>query len=279
MLRFKRKLPSFNTVRKGATATANLPTTGAYRSLDLIITKADGTVFTEANMKKVITRVRLLANAKCYFEASGKYIIDVLNRYKGLSFRAGILHIPLTDRTFRATDAEDMLRWGMQDISTFDIEVEIADVVEAEDIVIRGEALVDNVSEPLNVIKEVHEFSYAATGAGNFEVADLPKFNGALAEMHIDCNGKIKGIEFKVDNVTHIEGDLETYNEHLRRQGERVPQANYVHHDPCFTNRLKDCFQMADKKDIRYYLDMTEATAMKFTMVTINAPLGYKKAA
>lgn len=278
MLRFKRKLPSFNTVRRGATATANLPCTGAYRSIDLILTTAEGVALTEAQIKKVVSRVRCLINAKCYFEASGKYIIDLLNRYKGLPFTAGYLHIPFTDRTFRGVDAEDMLRWGMRNVATFDIEIEIADVAEADSLIIKGEALVDNVSEDLGVIREIHEFSYASTGAGNFEVADLPKYNGSLAEMHIDCANKIKGLEFKADNVVYIEGDLGTYNTHLEREGERVPQSGYVHHDPCFTNRLRDCFTMADKSDIRYYLDMTAAQAMKFIMVTINAPLGYKAA-
>lgn len=52
MLRFKRKLPSFNTVRRGATATANLPCTGAYRSIDLILTTAEGVALTEAQIKR-----------------------------------------------------------------------------------------------------------------------------------------------------------------------------------------------------------------------------------
>lgn len=275
MYRFKRKLPSFNTVRRGATATANLPTTGAYRSIDLIVSKSDGTAFTEAAIKKAITRVRLLVNAKCYYEETAKHIIDLGNRYKNLPVEA-VLHIPLTDRKWLGADARDLLRWGMADVATFDIEVEIADVAEADDIVIKGEALVDNVTENLGVIREVHEFAYAATGAGNFEIADLPKYNGALAEMHFDCANKIKGLEFKVDNFAHIEGSLETYNQLLRREGERIPQAGYVHHDPCFTNRLKDCFPMVDKKDIRYYLDMAEAQAMNLVMITISAPLGYQ---
>lgn len=275
MYRYKRKLPSFNTVRRGATATSILPTSGAYRSIDLIISSANGTAFTEANIKKAIGRIRLKVNAKCYFEADSKYIIDCLNRYKGLPVTAGIIHIPLTDRTFKATDAEDILRWGMRNISTFDIEVDVNDVAEADDIAIKGEALIDNVLEDLGVIREVHQFSYAATGAGNFEVADLPKYNGDLEVMHIDCANKIKGLEFKVDNTTFIEGDIDTYNEMLKRSGERVPQSGYIHHDPCFMNRLKDCFRLSDKKDIRYYLDMAEAQSMIFTMVTVNAPLGY----
>lgn len=275
MIRFKRKLPSFNTVRRGATATSNLPTTGAYRSVDLILTDAAGTPLTEANIKKVVSKVKFLVNAKVYFEASAKHIIDCFNRYKGLPFVAGILHIPFTDRLFRDPKAEDLLRWGMKNVSTFDVEIEIADVTEADSLMIKGEALVDNVLEDLGVIREVHEYTYAATGAGNFEVADLPKRNGDLETMHIDCNGKIKGIEYKVDNVTYLEGELSAYNEHLKREGERVPQAGYVHHDPCFANRMLDRFSLADKSDIRYYLDMTEAQAMQFVMVTYNAPLGY----
>lgn len=279
--RFKRKLPSFNTVKRGATATANLPIGAAYRSIDLLFTKvSDGTPLTEAQIKKTIKRVKLLINGRARWEISAKHIIDLLNRYKTLPFAAGILHLPLVDLKLKATDAEDLLRWGTADVSTFDIEVEVANIVQNDvndvgEINIKGEALVDNVSEPLGVIREIHEFSYAATVAGKFEVADLPKGNGDLVEMHIDCANKIKELEFKCDNTVYLEGDLNAYNEHLKRNGERTPQSGYVHHDPCFMRRLRDCFRMDDKQDIRYYLDMTQAQDLSFVMITVQAPNGY----
>lgn len=273
MLRFKRKLPSANTVRRGAKATISMPTTGAYRSIDLII-KSGGALATEALIKKLIKNVKILVNARCYFEASAKHIIDLFNRYRNLPFAAGILHIGLTDAVFKTIQAQEILRWGMQNVSTFEMEIEIADVEEADTIEIIGEAWIDNVTEPLGLIREVHEFSYAATGAGNFEVADLPKGNGALSVMHIDCNNKINGVEYKVDNVIYLEGDLLAYNEILKREGSRVPQSGYVHHDPCCLNRLADCLTLSDKKDVRYYLDMAEAQPMTFVMETLNQPLG-----
>lgn len=278
MNRFKRKLPSANTVRRNATATISIPTTGAYRGLTLLLTKDDGTVLTEAEMKKTIKKVRLLVNAQCRFEASAKHIIDLLNRYRDLPVSAGILYIPLADTKHKSTDAQDLLSWGMANVTTFEMEIEIADVAEADDLRISGEALIDNVKRELGYIKEVHEFTYAAPGAGNFEIADLPKFNGGLFAMHFDSANKVKGLEYKVDNTTYIEGNLNSYNETLKREGERVPQAGYVHHDPCFMNRLLDVFRLDDKKDIRYYLDMIEAQSLTLTMETISAPLGVMKA-
>lgn len=278
MLRFKRKLPSANTVRRGAKATISMPTTGAYRSIDLLIKKA-GVAATEAEIKKMIKNIKILVNAKCYFEASAKHIIDCFNRYRSLPFVAGILHIPLTDTKLKTIEAQERLRWGMNNVQTFELEIELADIEENDAVTISGEAWIDNVTENLGTIREIHEFTYAAAVAGNFEVSDLPKFNGALDVMHIDCNSKIKGLEYKVDNVTHIEGDLDAYQELLKREGERIPQAGYVHHDVCCLNRLADCEKMSDKHDIRYYLDMAEAQTLQFVMVTLSEPLGSPVAA
>lgn len=278
MLRFKRKLPSANTVRRNAKATISMPTTGAYRSIDLIIKKA-GVAATEAEIKKMIKNIKFLVNAKCYFEASAKHIIDCLNRYMGLPFAAGILHIPLTDSSLKTIEAQDMLRWGMNNVQTFEMEIELADVAENDDVTISGEAWIDNVSENLGLIREIHEFTYAAAVAGNFEVSDLPKYNGALDVMHIDCANNIQGMEYKVDNVTYLEGDLSAYNELLKRTGGRIPQSGYVHHDLCCLNRLADCLPLSDKHDIRYYLDMKAAQTMQFIMVTLSQPLGAAVAA
>lgn len=273
MLRFRRKLPSANTVRRGAKATISIPAVGAYRSIDLLIMKA-GVAATEAEIKKMIKNIKISINAKCYFEASSKHIIDCLNRYVSLPFTAGILHIPFTDTRLKTIEAQEILRWGMKNVQTFEIEIELADVVENDAVTISGEALVDNVNEDLGLIREIHEFTYASAVAGKYEVSDLPKFNGALDVMHIDCGSKIKGFEYKVDNVTHIEGDLGAYQEMLKREGERIPQAGYVHHDVCCLNRLADCEALSDKHDIRYYLDMSEAQTMQFIMVTLSQPLG-----
>lgn len=279
MLRFNRTLPTLNTVRRGAKATLTIPTNGTYRSIDFLCKNQAGELLSEAMIKKVIGEVRVLINGRAYWDTTAKHLFDLFSKYKDLPVVTGILHLPFTSSEWFERATQDNLGWGMQNVSTFEIELTINDIDEADNLRITGEAEIDNENRDLGMIQEIHTYGMSANVAGKFEVSDLPKQNGALIGMHIECADKIKGFEYKVDNVTIVEGDIATYNAKLKRNGKRVPQAGYIHHDPCQHLRLDDVLTLSDKKDIRYYLDMKEAQDLKFIMVTLSAPLGMPQTA
>lgn len=265
-----RRLPSFNSVAAGSTASIIIPTGQTYQTIVLRY-KESGADVNEATMKASITKVRLKINGTTRFEASGKHIIDCLNKFYGIAFVAGQLVIPLTRPWLKTIEGEDNLGWGTANVNTFGLEVDIAAGATAPTLT--ADAVISPQNRDLGIIVQVSEMSFAAAVSGDYEISTLPKGNGNLVALHLE-NANITKIRAVADGYVLNDGDLAIMNTINQWTGLRVPQTGYVHLDALFKNRLGDTWPLAGVQDFRVIPTLSSAGSVPIVMETLNNPFG-----
>lgn len=274
------RLPSAQSVAAGSISIVRVPTGNRRnRAFDLKCWN-NGALMSEAEMKQHIKQVSLKLNGISKFDLSATDIIDLLNKYKDRAVVPGHLLIPFADDYARYPLLEDALALNLANVATAELEVTLGSSmvnprIEAfafesfPEVASNGKQKVHN----LDLYREIRVFNYKATGAGEFEISDLPKGNGSVAALHIKSN-KIKGLRLKVDNVEVYNGDIDVYNLLLSEIGSRIPQAGYVHIDTMILDRLNDILSLKGVGDFRLILDMAEAEDIRLIMETINTFTG-----
>lgn len=272
MFNFMLKLPSFSGVAAGASPSVQLERgRNIYRTIVLNYAES-GTPANEATMKASIKRVQMKINGITRFSVSGKYIIDILNKYYGISFTAGQLIIPLARPWLKTMAAEENVGWGMRNVSTFEIQVELD--AGATNPTLSGDAFVtvDANGRDLGSIIEVHEVNFASATSGKFEIPSLPKGNGDLVALHMD-NANITHVEAIIDRVPFIEGDLGNLQKLYEWTAERTKQAGYVHIDALVLNRLGDIWPISKANSFNVNPTLSAAGSVPIIMETLNTPL------
>lgn len=269
MFNFKRKLPSFSVVSPGSTAAVLLPRGPTYQAIALRYKRA-GVDATEAQMKSDLKRIRLKINGVTRFDVSGKHVIDVLNKYYGIAFVAGLLIIPLSRPWHKTIEGEDNLAWGTKNIDTLGLEVDIDAAAVTPSMT--GEAFILPYERDLGAIIQVHELPYSSATGGTFEISTLPRGNGDLAALHFD-SALVTAAEAFINQVPAAEGDEAINRSLLTWIGERTPQTNYVHLDALLKNRIADVWPLRNVEDFRVKLAMSAGGAVDIVMETFNVPL------
>lgn len=272
MFNFLNRLPSFSGVAAGASPSVQLER-GRITYRTIILNYAEsGTPANEATMKAAIKRVNFKINGITRFSVSGKYIIDVLNKYYGIAFNAGRLVIPLARPWLKTMAAEENVGWGMRNVSTFEVQVELAPT--ATNPTLSGDAFVsvDANGRDLGTIVEVHEVNFASATSGKFEIPSLPKGNGDLVALHLD-NANITHVEAIIDRVPFIDGDLGNLQTLYTWTGERIPQSGYTHIDALVLNRLGDVWPISKANSFNLNPTLSAAGSVPIIMETLNTPL------
>ncbi len=271
MLHYLRKLPSFNTVGPNATSSVLIPRGPTYRSV--VLKYGTNTVggANETNFKAEIKKIRLKINGVTRFEVSGKYAIDIMNKYYGIAFNDGFVVIPLMRPWLRTIEGEENLGWGTSNVDTFELQVDVHENADAPTL--EAHAWVTPEQRPLGTIVEVHELIYSTAVSGQFEISSLPKGNGDLVALHFD-NSDITKLEAFINQVAFIDGDIDILQDGYQWTGLRSPQTDYRHLDPCFNNRIADVWPLARVEDFRIKLTLAQAGSVPIIMETLNTPLG-----
>jgi hypothetical protein len=161
----KLKLNQINGVAAGATATITLPTSVRYHTIYLKYGTDTSGGATEANMETEITEIRCNINGTTQWRLSAAQLFDI-NRAMSLGApTAGYLPLHFSLPVRRTPAAREATAWGMRGVTSFQIEVDIANN-SSQSATLAGFAVVDDVQEPpLGIIKYKPEtIQVSATG-------------------------------------------------------------------------------------------------------------------
>jgi len=259
-------MPSFNAVAAGQTATVDLPTDGTYHGLIIhFVNNAIDAV--QATMETLLTQFRLKVNGKVQRVFSAQQVFDI-NADHGQTVTAGYIEIFFAEPWRRTTQGEDALAWGMGDVDTFQLEIDIG--AAAVNPVLSLKAVKTPENRPMGPITKWKRFSMSPGVAGIFNVMTLPK-NDPYYALHF-WHANITEAEVKVDqsekwNLTIAEAAI------LAAQYGRVAQAGVLSIDFDVTNRVSDMLLMTKPEagnarinDFR--IDLTMSAADNITLIT-----------
>jgi hypothetical protein len=178
-------LPALNAVAISSVATASCPV-GARKYHTLFFRYKAG-ADAQGTIETAISNIRLLLNGKEQWNLSLARL-NALNAQIGLAFQTGLIVIPLSRFDARTPQGEEAFGWGTADLQSFTVELTISAAAVAP--ALTGWAEVEDVSEPIGaILKRRTHSSKAASGAGLFQINDLPrKPSEAYARLHLFSN-------------------------------------------------------------------------------------------
>ncbi|WP_299394630.1 major capsid protein P2 [Pelagibius sp.] len=190
---------SFNAVAPGQKATLELAV-GDLVYYDLLIQYGTSTAGgpTRANMEAEITQVAIKINGKVQrvFSAAQLFAIQEVN---GIQVADGFLPIFFAEPWRRSVAGEEVLAWGMSDVDTFTVEIDIAPG--ATNPTLEARATINRVARPLGPIVKWRRFSVDASAVGIRNLTTLPKLD-AYFRMHA-FTANIGNVEVTVDQREH----------------------------------------------------------------------------
>lgn len=201
MNRFSNQLSAPNVVAAGSTSVFTLPTDRRYHTL-FLHTKAGQN---QAAIEADITKIRLKINEIVIrsFTPNQLFTINAMN---GQAFTNSLIPIFFSEPWARTKGDEDILAWGMSNVNSFQIEVDIAGGAAAPEL--SGFAETDEVQEPFAGIVSWYDSSVdvTATGVKQFSPS-IRKQRELLKALHCfeAADGDITNLRISLDN-------LEIYN-------------------------------------------------------------------
>src|SRR5690606_7447302 len=229
MSRLTLRMPSASGVPVGGvagTATFKLPIGRRFHELHLAYS---GVTLSQ------MPEIRILANGKP-FQTFSAVDRDKMNQHDGLEAAAGILVIPF-DRPKLKTRAgmeDTAINTGVPDkdgrmITTFDMEIDIAAAHAGAAFTLRADQSEAVAGGPGTMI-HMRRFPVAFPGAGQFDIADLPK--GSATTLGINriwmkpTANNVTGVIIERDtrNIWERSAALNTL---LLKNGDKTPQAGF----------------------------------------------------
>ena len=254
-LKLTRRMPSFEGVAANQTATLRLPIGFTYHQLWI----AYGGTFTLANM----TEIRVVANGQTIMRLDSGAVLDDYNTYEGRTAAGGLLCIDFDRYGMRTRAGEEFTALGTgapndtTPLTTLAVEIDIAT---ATGPTLSARA-VQSVPRPLGLIKKVRTFTFAPTGAGDFEIADLPRGDLINKVFFGFSANAISRLQLERDNFTVFDRQ-ELLNDRIQADGVRVPQADYFVYDPTEGGNGAEGLVTANVNDLRFILTMSGAASL-----------------
>ena len=261
-----RKMPSFEGVAAGQTATLRLPTGRTYHQL--LVSYAGATL-------AQLNAVRLIANGEVIQKITELAKLDILNQFEGRAAAGGVIILDMERYGLLTRAGREVtgLGTGITDrnidqfpISTLSLEIDIDAAAVGTTLSCKA---VQSAARPVQLVKKVREYTYVAGAAGVYEISDIPKrgiinkisFGGHTANVY-------KSLVVERDNFIVFE---RTAAENIAAQtdGVRVPQTDYVVYDPTEDGYAAEGLVTQDVSDLRFKLDLTNAGTITVTVETI----------
>ncbi len=261
-----RKMPSFEGVAAGQTATLRLPIGRTYEQL--LITYAGATL-------AQLNEMRIIANGEVIHRITELDKLDSMNQFEGRAAAAGVIVFDFNRFNMRTRAGEEFTGLGtgvLEDankITTLSLEIDI-------DAAAVGSALsckaIQSAPRPVGQILKTRQFIYTAGASGEFEISDLPKgdtINKVFFGNHV-ANVYTK-VVIERDNYIEFERSV-AENEVIQTDGVRTPQAGYVVYDPTENGNGSENLGTAGVQDLRFRLTLTNAGQVPVTVETIGTP-------
>ena len=274
MLKTTRKMPSFEGVAAGQTATLRMPIGRTYEQL--LITYSGATLAQLNELRiiangEVIHRVTELSKLDSMnkFEgraAAGGVIVFDFNRY-GLKTRAGVEYTALGTGIAPKSAANPDGDPNAITTLTAEIDVDAA----ATSPALSAKAIQSAPSKSGFILK-TKQYTYTAGASGEFEIADLPK-GDAINKIYVGnhtANAYTK-IVIERDNFIVFERSV-AENEVIQTDGVRTPQTDYVVYDPTEIGNGSETLATGGVQDLRIRLTLTNAGQVPLTVETISTP-------
>lgn len=188
-------LPSANAVAPGQTATFDVPALYTYHGISIYYT-ANGVAATRATMEADITEIRIKLNGQIQRRFSAATLFAI-NAFYGDVVDNGYLPIYFSEPWRRTTQGEDALAWGMADISTFTIEVDIKSTAVSPTLAAKG--MIERVNRPNGIIKKWAQFTVPALVTGEYNYPQLPKGDAYHALHGFTAN--VTEVQVKIDQT------------------------------------------------------------------------------
>lgn len=266
-----RKLPSFTGTSPGQTATCMVPKGWTYQGFYFRL--VDGQQ--SAPLKpEHLTDIRLVANGNALQRWSGEDL-DAANRYDGMapynwSGQAFNNYIALTcvrnRLKTRAIQEATAIPFGAVNdpnpINTLLIEIDISDTAPV-DCSIEGYALVSPMADLGGVpatLKTVRKFYYNPAGAGEYDIADIPRIGSISRLMFAEASGGthgIKSINIQADAKEMWNRSLYVNNTIIKSFDWRNVQDRFFMVDTTEQGNGTDIWSLNGVMDFRMKLDMT----------------------
>lgn len=247
------KMPSFEGVTAGATATLRLPIGRTYEKLVIAYSGV-----TLAQMKEI----RLIGNGKTLRRYVGAALVDVINQFDRQNAADGLLtlHLGRPGLLTRPAREETLLGTGIAPteqvpvtLTTLQLEIDIDAAASGPTLSAKA---VQSSPRPLDKVLKVRRFGYAPSAAGEFEISDLPR--GDLINRIVFESSKIDAIRIERDNRVIFER-TKAENEDLQSNGVRDPQTGYFVYDPTEEGYGSEPLVTAGVQDLRFILTMSGA--------------------
>lgn len=278
MSKITRKLPSADVVAASSTATFRFPIGGTYEKG---LFTYGGTTFDLTHM----TEIRIVGNGRVIdrFAAtptlSGGQVLDKLNQFEGRAAANGVLAIDFGRYGLRTRIAEEMTGLGTGikpvapgqtgydeykkaggtgvELSTLQVEFDIKSTAVAPTLTAKAHL---SPARPLGMIKKIRRFGYDPAGAGEYEIADLPR--GDLINKIVFHSSQINAVKLELDSQVKFDR-TPAENNLVQADGKRVPQAGMFVIDPTEEGYGAEPFVTMGVQDMRFTLDMAAADSVK----------------
>lgn len=275
MSKITTRMPSFESVAAGSTATARLPIGATYEQL---LISYSGTTFDLSH----ITEIRVVGNGKTMMRyptvgaISGGQLLDKINQYEGRAAAAGILVLDFNRFGIRTRTNEELtgIGTGMSpshpkyktaggtgvELSTLYLEIDIKATAVAP---VLASKAIQSPFRPMGLVKKVRHFIYTAGGAGDVEISDLPR-GDLINKMYVHSTD-INSMKVETDRNVRFERN-KAENELVQGDGVRVPQAGMYVFDPSEIGNGSEALPTFGVQDFRLTFDMAAGGSLPITV-------------
>jgi hypothetical protein len=254
------KLPSISRAVANSTAILEVPVGATYHYIAFVCT---GTGL----LASMINAIRVLVNGQELQRFKNLQRLIDINNYHGRgldtvnAFEIYFKEDDFNDIAFKRTPA-----WGTQDVTTFNIEIDLGAV--PGDFTISATAYLDTVAQPLGVFTRIRETSINSAVAGIIETDKLAKGGAVYKQVHL-FKSDVSSVKVTADSIVIIDASktvLQGTQSRVRPFG-RVPiTASATHVDFMLEGDAGDLFDTSNVQDLR--LEMNIGTSGVVEIVT-----------
>lgn len=268
MLKTPLRMPSFDGVGAGQTATAKLPIGHKYHELIIVYT---GVLLAE------MTEIRVLANGKVIHRYSAEDR-DVMNQFDGRAAASGELVIPFNRYGLAAKqmNEETALNCGPagpngRAIRSLHVEVDIDAAAVDPDLKLRALRSKADPDRGPGTVLHVMKYTRDAGGAGEFEISDIPygqRTSAALNRTFFKEGGNLDKLEIERGGYTVFERTA-SENDRAQTDGVRTPQAGWYVYDTTENGYGGDVLPLVGYQDFRYKCELAAAQTLEVWQETL----------
>lgn len=260
-----RNMPSFNGVAANSTATLDLPLGLSYKGIML---QRGGTTFTNAH----ITEIRVKGNGRLLYTVSGADLA-IQNQFDGLSNPSGnFTYVDFERPKLKTKAATELTAIGTGSplnsdpnsplfnptpLTTLQMEIDIGGATAPT----LASTAYQIGPRPLGVLKKRRRFYFTASGAGDLEIATLPKGDVIDKIWFIPSGNHINSVRLERDNFIVFERSKALNDQYQNEFGVRTPQGNNFVIDPSEQGFGNNTI-VSNVNDFRLVVNVSAATTL-----------------